>query len=93
MNDLADDLKALSNNLPCEFTSIFEANTKSIEPENIATAYYSTEQIALGYPIIEINPQYFLDFSISERRLILLHEIIHACQRTNELHDLIENIR
>jgi len=88
IDELKNDYNAISKDLPCNVEPIFDVNVESAHPNDIAVTLYSTEQIKLGYPIIEVNPQYFVDFSEGNRRLILLHEIIHACQRTNELSEL-----
>jgi len=78
-------LKKIS--LPCDVEECFEITDHARYKIGIAVTFYTKSDIQKGYPNIEINIQYFAR-SAEERRLILLHEIIHACQRVNELSEI-----
>ncbi|MDE2589069.1 MAG: hypothetical protein KGL95_05335 [Patescibacteria group bacterium] len=78
------DLKKLTG-LPCEMNDeFFSAYTNPRYSKAIAVAFYVEEDVKRGYPNVEANEEYFKMESYA-RKLVLLHELIHACQRFNEL--------
>ncbi|MCY4492192.1 MAG: hypothetical protein OXC46_12140 [Thaumarchaeota archaeon] len=99
---LEDDLKSLKTTLgfPCEFSYIVNPCSVSRSPDDIAIAFYAKNEIKTGIPLVEMNSEYFEIEDMQKRILILLHEIIHCCQRVNELEkinikymvDLVEQI-
>lgn len=85
---LQNDVKELKKEWepPCEFEPIFE---KIDFPKNISEfAYCSIElEKEKGHAVIVAAPMYFDIRNAKLRKLILLHELIHACQRKNDLHE------
>ena len=83
---LTDDLEYLKNTLglPCNFNKIVNASEQPRYPNNIAMTFFVSEGVKTGIPIVEINTQYY-EYDRKDRILILLHEIIHCCQRANKL--------
>lgn len=70
--------------LPCDTDEFYEQNKIPRSAIDIACCYYGEEEISKGHVLIEVNPHFFQEDDLA-RQLILLHELIHACQRTNEL--------
>lgn len=83
---LEDDLNYLRDTLgfPCEFKNEVKPEKNPRCPNDVAIAFFGPKEVITGIPIIEINTQYF-EKNRDDRILILLHEIIHCCQRVNEL--------
>ena len=94
LDQIKIDFKALkhSEKLPCEFEPYYSPATKLYFKDNIATTTYGKKLGGnLLPPYIEFS-KYF-DYENSERKIILLHEIIHACQRKNDLFGVNEKTR
>ena len=83
---LTDDLEYLKNTLglPCNFDKIINASKQPRRPDDVAIVFFTSKEVKTGIPIVEINTQYY-EYDREDRILILLHEIIHCCQRVNEL--------
>lgn len=87
IDDLWENYNQLSMKLPCTIEPIFDINPSPRNTQDVAVAFYNESDIKNGYPTIEVNSEYF-SLSILDRKLILFHEIIHACQRANDLASL-----
>ncbi len=83
---IEDDLEYLKNSLgyPCEFQSTVNPCKEPRCPNDVAIAFYGSKEMKTGIPVVEINSLYF-EKDQDDRILILLHELIHCCQRINEL--------
>lgn len=94
LDKLKTDFNLLKNSekLPCKFEPYYSPAQKLYYKENIATTTYGKELGGdLLPPYIEFS-KYF-NYSDSERKIILLHEIIHACQRKNDLFGVNDKTR
>jgi len=87
IEELKQDFEDVKNDygLPCEITPDYVSVSNFRTNLGVAVTYYEDVQIQQGFPEIEIPPQYF---DLSERKLTLLHEMIHACQRSSSLESL-----
>lgn len=87
IEDLKCDFENLRTeiSLPCEiqpqYSSLYETFTHTT-----AITYYRRSEIESKCPKILFNESYF-DEDYSERKFTLLHELIHACQRSSNLSD------
>lgn len=83
---LKDDLEYLKNTfgLPCEIEETINACREPRAPNDPAIAFFGKNEVKTGIPVVEINTQYFNEKK-EKRILVLLHEIIHCCQRANGL--------
>src|SRR6185437_6003184 len=87
---LKEDFKELKKyDLPCNIEEIFFSYDNPRCPACIAVTFYTKEDLEKGYPNVETNTKYF-QMDSYERKLILLHEIIHTCQRVNDLNKINE---
>src|SRR5437660_5621549 len=88
LNSLKTDVTTLKKmlKLPCEFEDVYNSIT-SLRRNALAATYYGKNEIAQQCPVIEFSMQYFT-YNDSKRRIVLLHEMIHACQRFNDLSEL-----
>ena len=86
VQNLEGDLQRLKDTLgfPCEFSSTVVASKEPRSSNDVAIAFYGKNEINAGVHLIEINTKYF-KHKQDDRILILLHEIIHCCQRTGAL--------
>lgn len=84
--NLTSDFEKLKKlvTLPCKVEEFYEPNKIPRSAFNIACCYYGEEEISKGHVLIEVNPQFFQEGNLA-KQLIILHELIHACQRTNDL--------
>lgn len=90
LEQLKKDFKVLndSEELPCECDAYFTPASKLHYKGNIATTTFGKEigEGELLPPYIEFDS--YFNFEEKQRKFIMLHEIIHACQRKNELYDI-----
>ena len=91
VNELKNDLQYLKNTLglPCKFQETVNPSTTPCSPTDIAITFFRKDEVKTGIPVVEVNTQYFKE-KREKRILILLHEIIHCCQRVNELKTINE---
>ena len=84
IEDLKQDFKNVKNNfgLPCEITPNFTSYVTPQNPMGPAVTFYEEKQVKQGFPEIEVHSSYY---DLPEPELTLLHEIIHACQRSGSL--------
>ncbi len=83
-NDVLELKQSLE--LPCEIDDIYRPLSK-LRENGLASTFYGTEEITQKYPVIEFSSQYF-ECNDSRRKIVLLHEIIHAYQRLGSLSEL-----
>lgn len=84
VEDLKQDFENIKNNfgLPCEITPDFVVISTPRTSMGPAVTFYEDKQVKQGFPEIDANPSYY---DLPERKLTLLHEIIHAYQRSGSL--------
>lgn len=70
--------------LPCEFSPLF-IRAKPTKETEVAATYY--DPAYLDYTRIEVAKPYFY-FKPRDRRMILLHEMVHACHDKGPLFEL-----
>ena len=81
---LRSDFKQLGEELPCDSTIQFREVSELNNPDQIAVTTYGNELTGIVLPpYIEFSTYFQLD--VLERKIIFLHELIHACQRKNDL--------
>ena len=87
LEELKQDFEYVKNEygLPCKITPEYVSVSSFRANLGVAVTYYEDVQIQMGFPEIEVPLKYY---DLSERKLTLLHEIIHACQRTSSLETL-----
>jgi len=96
--DFIDDLKQDYNNLKNEREKLCQLEESFFETDDIAeniryaVTRYGKGEMEGGYVKIEVADKYF-EQTIEIRKIMLLHELIHACQRPNELLNLGKKCR
>lgn len=72
--------------LPCEIHDTYR-HLSNLREDGLAATYYGMVEIAEKCPVIEFSSQYF-GYDNNRRKIVMLHEIIHAFQRSNSLSEL-----
>lgn len=85
---LQEDFNSLESNvrLPCSFSHFYQKLDDDDDLNLLAATIYGKTQEEKNATDIKFFESYF-QLSSDERKIILLHELIHACQRPNLLKD------
>lgn len=88
LSSLQTDVLELKQSLelPCEIEDIYRHLPK-LRENAIAGTFYGNEEIEQKSPVIEFSNRYFT-CSKTRKKIVILHEIIHAYQRSGSLSQL-----
>lgn len=86
-----DDLKKEREKL-CKLEESFLKTDQISNEVQYAITHYGKEEMENHYVRIEVTRQYY-EKTDAVRKIMLLHELIHACQRSNELLNWNKKIR